>query len=469
MLKKITFTIGLFLALFKLSSAQNISHYKAEIINVYLQKYALPKTDNVLSVEVKNTGATTISSLNLNWSDGTKNTISNIKTTILPGKTTIIKHPVKINYSTIGEKNITVSLSKINNQEALRFSNTKTIKFNTLSKSGTKAILVEEGTGTWCGWCPAGAVAIDYMYEKYPEDFIAVAVHVRDPMTNKDYQTNSFFNAYPQFHVDRELRRKPIEKIESMEPFYKERINMPVPADLSAKGNVSGNEISITAKAKFYTNFNAAKFRLGVIVTENGVTGTANNYAQSNNFAGGSEGPMGGYEDKPNPVPAKDMVYNHVGRETLGGYNGQAGSIKSLINTGDFSEYTFTYSVPDGFVKENFHFIVVLIDEESKNIVNAKEILFKDVLSTKKITKTPLFKIYPNPTSENITINFKAVKDDYSITIYDLLGKSILSKKYTNLSGKQNITVPISELNKGTYLMSISNTKESYNKRIIIE
>ena len=31
--------------------------------------------------------------------------------------------------------------------------------------------VVEEGTGTWCGWCPRGIVAFRHMAEKYPETF----------------------------------------------------------------------------------------------------------------------------------------------------------------------------------------------------------------------------------------------------------------------------------------------------------
>ena len=31
-----------------------------------------------------------------------------------------------------------------------------------------KMVVVEEATGTWCGWCPRGAVWMEYMQETYP-------------------------------------------------------------------------------------------------------------------------------------------------------------------------------------------------------------------------------------------------------------------------------------------------------------
>lgn len=37
-------------------------------------------------------------------------------------------------------------------------------------------VVVEEGTGTWCGYCPRGTVAIKRMNEKYPDQFIGIAV-----------------------------------------------------------------------------------------------------------------------------------------------------------------------------------------------------------------------------------------------------------------------------------------------------
>lgn len=50
-----------------------------------------------------------------------------------------------------------------------------------------KKVWVEEATGTWCGWCPRGEVYMNYLYAKYPEHFVGIAVHQKDPMECKDW------------------------------------------------------------------------------------------------------------------------------------------------------------------------------------------------------------------------------------------------------------------------------------------
>ena len=55
---------------------------------------------------------------------------------------------------------------------------------DTLSKSivalafqPTKRVLFEEATGTWCQWCPRGAVYMDSLHKVYPTTAMLVAVH----------------------------------------------------------------------------------------------------------------------------------------------------------------------------------------------------------------------------------------------------------------------------------------------------
>ncbi|MDY3354621.1 MAG: C10 family peptidase, partial [Prevotella sp.] len=40
-----------------------------------------------------------------------------------------------------------------------------------------RRIVMEEATGTWCGWCPEGMATIEQMSKKYPDNFIAIAIH----------------------------------------------------------------------------------------------------------------------------------------------------------------------------------------------------------------------------------------------------------------------------------------------------
>ena len=68
-----------------------------------------------------------------------------------------------------------------------------------------KIVVGEEGTGTWCGWCPRGAVAMNWMDEKYYGYWQGIAVHNGDPMVNTDYDVGlgGLTSGYPSGLVDR--------------------------------------------------------------------------------------------------------------------------------------------------------------------------------------------------------------------------------------------------------------------------
>jgi len=50
-----------------------------------------------------------------------------------------------------------------------------------------KMVVGEEATGTWCQWCPRGAVFMDLFETKYQDFWAGIAVHNGDPMTVTEY------------------------------------------------------------------------------------------------------------------------------------------------------------------------------------------------------------------------------------------------------------------------------------------
>lgn len=64
-------------------------------------------------------------------------------------------------------------------------------------------VVIEEGTGQWCGWCPLGIIVLDYLKEKYPDNVVPIAVHNQDAMAIAEYDGNMGFNAFPTGRVNR--------------------------------------------------------------------------------------------------------------------------------------------------------------------------------------------------------------------------------------------------------------------------
>ncbi len=127
----------------------------AELENVTLNRYSLVSNNNQLSFEVNNNGSTTITSLEVNWNDGTTDHIQTIPVSIAPGQTVTVDHPTFVNYSTVEEKDITVTILNVNGTpDGDANNNSLDTKFNTMSQAGTTRVVIEQQTGTWCGWCP---------------------------------------------------------------------------------------------------------------------------------------------------------------------------------------------------------------------------------------------------------------------------------------------------------------------------
>ncbi|MBC8182985.1 choice-of-anchor J domain-containing protein [candidate division KSB1 bacterium] len=55
---------------------------------------------------------------------------------------------------------------------------------NTFTKT-KQNVLVEKATGTWCGYCPGSALAIDKLYHNYPENLVVLEYHSGDPYENE--------------------------------------------------------------------------------------------------------------------------------------------------------------------------------------------------------------------------------------------------------------------------------------------
>jgi thiol-disulfide isomerase/thioredoxin len=444
----------------------------ARLDNVSLNKFSLVNTDNPLTFDVVNNGASTITTLEVSWSDGTADNIEIFNVNIASGATETISHTSAVNYSAVNEKDISVTIVNVNGTvDGDVTNNAFNTKINTLSQSGTKKVFIEEATGTWCPWCPRGAVGLDYMYSTYPASVVAVAVHNSDPMEVPEYDNgiSSFIAGYPSGAVDR-LIANVDPGIASLENVYNQRINELVPLSLSADATQSGDELTITVNATFFSNFSSAgtDFRFGAIITENGVTGTGSGYNQANNYAGGGNGPMGGYENLPNPVPASQMVYDHVGRALLGGFNGEAGSVPASVVDGQTVSHTFTYTIPSTSDINNMNIVPVLLSQTAAGVIGVSEISVSQALSVEEVSGIDSIKIYPNPAKDNINIAFEASNGDYNISVTDMLGRTVLTKSFEGLFGNQTLQLPVSDLNSGYYLITIKDGQSSYSSKFIV-
>lgn len=440
----------------------------AELTSVNHNRLSLKNVNNPVTYTVTNQGSNAITSVKVEYSDGTTPVSEVINTNIPVGGSQTISFTTPLNYSTIVEKQLSHEIVQVNGAtDPIATNNTApNTKFNTISENYSRNVVFEEGTGTWCGWCVRGFVAMDYMSANYP-DFIGIAVHNGDPMVVNEYDSNTGITGFPGCNVDRAILGGDVSQSVFIN-YYNQRKAVPTMGTVSGTVSKSGNQLTINATAKFNTILSTADLRLAAVIVENGVKGTASGYAQSNYYSGGNYGPMGGYENLPSTVPANQMVYDHVARAIIGGYNGQAGSIPTTLNESTVANYTFNYTVPSTSFAENMSVVILLIDNGTGEIFNATEFPVSG-LATSNVAKAKNFNVYPNPATESLNVTIENVSEMSDVAVYDLAGKMVMHQSIEASQSSSPIKLDISNLNKGSYIVSISNNKESYTQHFVKE
>lgn len=148
-------------------------------------------------------------------------------------------------------------------------------------------VVVEEFTGTGCGWCPRGLVGMDKLHERYGERFVGIGVHQynsSDPMYPTRYK-NLGFEGAPQCKIDRSYLTDPYygNGNDICEDFEKE---MNLPAYLSVNVSATFNEdrtaVDITATVKCESDLNGGS--IGFVLTADSLTGTERAWKQANYY-----------------------------------------------------------------------------------------------------------------------------------------------------------------------------------------
>jgi hypothetical protein len=157
------------------------------------------------TVKVLNAGATAITSFDLNLNYNSQNfPFSVTGVNIASIGTYTVNMPA--NVLVPGNQTYTATISNINGgQDDIAGDNTLSGQIDPVVPAAGKMVVGEEATGTWCQWCPRGAVFMDLFETKYDQYWAGIAVHNGDPMTNTDYDAGmgGLISGYPSAVVDR--------------------------------------------------------------------------------------------------------------------------------------------------------------------------------------------------------------------------------------------------------------------------
>ena len=342
-----------------------------------------------------------------------------------------------------------------------------------------KMVVGEEATGTWCQWCPRGAVFMDLYETKYQDFWAGIAVHNGDPMTVADYDTGigSLIGGYPSALVDRMGDVDP----SGMSSDFFTRLQTAPKATLlnGATWDPNTRVLNVSVRYTFSSGANG-NYKSACVLTEDDVTGTGAGWSQSNAYAGGNNGTMGGYESLPNPVPASQMVYNHVARAIAPSFAGMSGIFPASINAGDVHIVNYTFTLPAGWDENQIHIVGMLIDSNGKidnagsaDIVTAVNNGYETGINVgiaEVLSETKTLTLAPNPAygSASVLLQLKA-ESDVSVYVSDLNGKAMLRGEYSNLSGAQSIGLNLNGLAAGIYNVQVWINGTMYSEKLVVE
>ena len=376
-----------------------------------------------------------------------------------------------------GLNNAVVTISNINGgNDANANDNTLTQAVDPVVPAAGKIVVGEEATGTWCQWCPRGAVFMDLFANQYEGFWAGIAVHNGDPMVVADYDAGigTLIGGYPSAVVD---RLGDVDPSQMSSDFFTRLQTAPKGVLTNgATYDPSTRLLNISVSTEMLQATNGS-YKVACALTEDGVTGTGAGYNQANAYAGGNNGVMGGYENLPSSVPAAQMVYDHVARAIAPSFTGQTGVIAATTTVGDTYTANFSFTLPANWDETQMHIVGMLIDPQGK-IDNAGYTTINEAIQNGFVTGlqeisftnlAQMLTVAPNPASDfaNITLHIPTAAP-VSVRVLDAKGGILQARQFGSLQGDFEIGLNTTNFAPGLYIVEMQMNGERIQKKLVI-
>lgn len=254
--------------------------------------------------------------------------------------------------------------------------------------------VVEENTGTWCGWCPRGMVGMEMLRETYGEDVALIGIHSgMDPKANGMMDEVIGYvglGAAPSCAVNRVFKG---------DPYYgSAQKNFGISADVeNAKALISeatvkfanverssdGKHVAVETNTTFSIDSEKCPYDLTYVITEDGLMlGQQMNY-----YTTGQVKPEELKTSSPDlyPLTQKPTNWRPEFNDVMS-YSapcmGIEGSLTGAIKKGESKNHKYVIDIPKGsqYVNDitSCRLIALLLDRESREIVNACQMFLGD-------------------------------------------------------------------------------------------
>jgi hypothetical protein len=284
---------------------------------------------------------------------------------------------------------------------------------------------------------------MDKFQADYAGYWAGIAVHNGDPMTVTDYDDGigTLIGGYPSALVD---RLGDVDPSQMSSDFFTRLQTAPKGVLTNgATWDAATRELNVSVTTNM-AQATSGSFKVACVLTEDGVTGTGAGYNQANAYAGGNNGVMGGFEALPSPVPAAQMVYDHVARaidETQMHIVGMLIDPQGKIDNAG-------YTTIDGAVQNGY-------------VAGVQEIA--------GLNLEQLLVVAPNPATDftNVTLHIPT-KAQVSLKVLDAKGSILQGRQYGSLQGDFEVGLNTSNFAPGLYVVELEVNGQRIQKKLII-
>lgn len=285
----------------------------------------------------------------------------------------------------------TITITKVNGVENETPSpkNTATGQFYIKGVLFSRTPVIEEFTGTWCGWCPRGFVGMETVRETYGDKVVLIAAHNGDPMEVSGYNP-VMASSFPTSKINREadVNPHPATFLDYLKSHMDESPDGMV--EVSAQwGNDEKTAINIEANSRFAYDMVNPNYGIALVLTNDGMKGSGSSWAQANyyNTEPATDSYMSDWYGAGNYISG--LTYNFVAVAAWNIKNGFDGSVPTSVVVGEPNKFTYLAdltapqtengTIPINVIqdKEQLKVIALLIDRSTGHIINAAHTTIK--------------------------------------------------------------------------------------------
>ena len=281
----------------------------------------------------------------------------------------------------------TLTITKVNGMANECNKKTATGSLITITEKPAVVPVVEEFTGTWCGWCPIGFDGMEKTHETFGDKVALIAVHCDDVMTVSEYQPVAYMaNGYPSSIINRSYYAYPSEG--ELNYYVNSELNNKIAvASIQATATWTSSAktaIQIETNTKFVYSDDQGEYAIAYALVEDGMTGTGSGWSQNNNLSKNKDYSSLTFWYNASSV-VSDLQFNHVAVDAWNIEWGVDGSVSTPIKAGVNQHYSFVADIGDNTIiqdKSKLKVVVQLINRKTGEIENAALATISDISST---------------------------------------------------------------------------------------